>query len=109
MKATTKIQAERVAAAGAAKMSGQGYTFRLYAGHDGAGHVINPQGDRYRVNTQAGVCNCPFYRENWQFGTCKHLVWLKAEFDWQARADAEAADCAEWEEYGKHDLVASKS
>ncbi len=63
MKATTKIQAEKIAEAGAAKMTGE-YTFRPFPMSTKSGHVVKGDDTRYTVSTFKNSCNCPFYREN---------------------------------------------
>ena len=51
MKATTKMEATRIAEAGARKMTGLGYTFRLFPMSRTTGYVFNPDRTRYAVNT----------------------------------------------------------
>ncbi len=100
MKATTKTQAERIAKAGSFKMAG--YTFQPYAGCEHAGKVVKPSGEFYRVNTKASTCNCKFYQENYRFQTCKHIVFAKAEIEWTARVNEEAAAREEFETFGRY-------
>ncbi len=83
MKCSSKVQAERVANAGAAKMIGE-YVFKAFPMSQVAGHVVKADGTRYTVNTHTSTCNCAFYGENRAFQTCKHLVFAKAEIAWEA-------------------------
>ena len=100
MKVTTKIQAERIAKAGSFKMDG--YTFRPHAGSEHAGKVVKPNGQFYRVNVKASTCNCKFYQENFRFQACKHIAFAKAEIEWTARVNEEAAAREEYEAFGKY-------
>ncbi len=103
---TITIQTERIAKAGAAKMSAQGYTFTP-ADATGTHDVIHPDGHKYLVcpdtNPILTYCNCPFAKEN---GLCKHIVWLRDELAREeadrARWEAEAAEQAEWETFGRY-------
>ena len=76
---TITIKTERIAQAGAKKMSAQGYTFTP-ADETGTHDVIHPDGHKYRVNPDTdellAYCGCPFAKEN---GLCKHQVWLRDE------------------------------
>jgi len=97
MVATSKIQAERVAQAGARKMEAQGYTFTRSAANPGVFRIIKPEGGFYFVQDGPNMephCMCPFFADNSAFGTCKHIAWLRAELAWQADAERRAA---EWE------------
>ena len=89
---TITIQTERIAQAGAKKMSAQGYTFTP-ADDAGAFYVQKPGAAKpYLTDPNAEpiltYCSCPFAQEN---GLCKHIVWLRDEL---AR---DAADVARWE------------
>jgi uncharacterized Zn finger protein len=79
------IKAERMAAAGAAKMSRQGYTYQASRFTGGTYCVVKPGGANYLVDTVKGYCSCPFRAEN---GLCKHQVWV----EWQAEADTRSAE-----------------
>ena len=97
------MRAERIAKAGAAKMTAQGYTFNLFPMSRVAGHVVKADGTRYAVNTFTGKCACPFHKEN---GICKHQVWLRDELAREeadrARWETEAADFAEYATFGRY-------
>jgi predicted nucleic acid-binding Zn finger protein len=95
MVCTTKIQAERVAKAGAAKMDAQGYCiensgfralynrqFRIFKG--------NEKTSAYTVSIEEGktFCTCAFFRGNREFGTCKHIEKCREEAARQAWYDA---------------------
>ncbi len=98
MKATTKMQAERIAQAGAAKMSAEKYTIKNSAFAALYGRqfmVINREsGARYTVSIdpEKTFCACPFFQENREFGICKHLVKAREEAAWQASVEARAAE-----------------
>ena len=103
---TITIQTQRIAEAGAKKMSDQGYTWE--ADTNGVTfYVTNPEGVEYTVNPDTdeilAYCNCPFAKEN---GFCKHIVWLRDELAREeadrARWEAEAAEQAEYETFGKY-------
>ena len=82
-------RAERIAQAGAAKMTGQGYTFKP-ARTEGLFWVIKPGGEgKYLANSFNTYCGCPFGQEN---GICKHSVWLHDELNFAASVDARAAE-----------------
>lgn len=52
--------APRIAAAGAKKMTGQGYTFRLFPMSQAAGHPARSGGQRLRWRRQRlGFCSSP--------------------------------------------------
>ena len=104
MKCTSKQQAERIAEAGATKMGAQGYTFRPFAMSRGAGHVVKAGGTRYAVNTHTGTCGCPFYGENAEYRTCKHLLFARQEIAEGERADREAEEM----EAARYDLAGAK-
>ncbi len=99
MAKTITMTATKIAEAGAAKMSGQGYTFKLFPMSKVAGHVVKADGTRYKVNLHTGKCSCPFHKDN---ATCKHLVWLKAELEWEASHEAEFTARDEYETFGKY-------
>jgi hypothetical protein len=99
MKCTTKIQIERIAAAGAKKMLGEGYTFERCA-NPNVFKVVRPAakgGGYYFVQFEGeGIkvhCFCAFFTENAAHGTCKHIVFVREELE------AEAATVAQAEAY----------
>ena len=84
MKVATKIEAERIAKAAAAKMAG--YTFRPVPGTEflpaearNRFYVVKPDGTRYTVNAHSGTCDhqaaarrpllCPIRRAGAGHGT----------------------------------------
>lgn len=107
MKCTTKKEAARIAYFGAIKMDGQGYRYAVLQAwetengklRNGAYNVISPEGKTYQVydspfavTSRELECPCAFFKENKQYGVCKHtmrLEWLLAEAEEQARRDAE--------------------
>ena len=102
MKATTKMQAERMAKAGAAQMAG--YTFAPYQGHT---YTVTKAGQEempYYTSVEANACTCEFFRQNAEFGTCKHLEWLKGELE----AEAWWAATAEEAEFARYELADAK-
>ncbi len=111
MKATTQIQATRVAEAGAKKMEREGYTFTsqvdfLPIANQTRFTVKKADGTRYNVNLHSETCNCPFYRENSEFKACKHLTWMASEkaqlVDLEARAEVYAQETADYDPCGKY-------
>jgi len=105
MVCTSKIQAETVAGYGAEKM-GRNYQIAENPFTEGtfrAWKVTNlGTGVTYRVNLTEGntFCTCPFFRENKQFCTCKHIVACREEGAIRQReAEFEAdADARAWAE-----------
>jgi hypothetical protein len=93
MKCISKIQAERVAMAGAAKMDRLGYDYRRSRSGAGVLYVRNPDGARYRVNLDpaAPSCDCAFFADNAQFGTCKHLIWGREQMAFELWVDEQEA------------------
>jgi hypothetical protein len=102
MKCTSKVQAERIAKAGAAKMDREGYRIA----NSGVKALYNQQfriiksGEKaaaYIVGIAEGktFCQCPFYRENAEFGTCKHIERCREEAEFQAWCDEQEAMLAE--------------
>ncbi len=97
MKATTKIQAERVAKAGAAKMNALTHTMKDCSIKRLRGIqftiINNDNAARYTVSIDPAktFCGCPFFRENREFGACKHIEYARQEQAW------EEARVAEWE------------
>ena len=103
---TITLQTQRIAQAGAKKMSAQGYTWA--ADTNGVTFTVtNPKGIGYTVNPDAdeilAYCDCPFAKEN---GLCKHQVWLRDELAREAadvaRWEAEAAAREEYATFGKY-------
>jgi len=103
---TITIKTERIAQAGAKKMSAQGYTFAPEG--DGVNFIVtNPEGVGYLVNPDTdellAYCGCPFAKEN---GHCKHIEWLRDELAHEAadvaRWEAEAAAREEFATFGKY-------
>lgn len=92
MKVTTKIQAERIARTGAAKMTAQGYSYKQSAANPSVFRVVRPDGGFYFVQVEGpGTklhCMCPFFAESSPFDTCKHLVWLSDELAYEAALEA---------------------
>ena len=77
-------------------MNEQGYTLRsevpfLPLAAQNRFQVRKSDGTRYVVNLYHRTCNCPFYGDNQQFKTCKHLLWADAEKEDMGRAEAAAA------------------
>lgn len=103
MKATTKIQAERIAEAGFNKMTAEKYqtkgsSIKALIGKQYT--IVNKEsGDRYTVSVDPNqtYCTCKFFRENREHGTCKHILWCQQEAADEARyqdmADAMEAAC----------------
>lgn len=107
MKCSTKKEAARIAFFGARKMDEQGYRYEVLRAwetengklRNGAYTVTSGEGKTYQVydspfevETRALECPCAFFRENKEFGVCKHttrLEWLLADAEEQARKDAE--------------------
>lgn len=111
MNCTTQAQALRVANYGANKMDAQGYRYERIAG--GLYAVAKPGQERpYLVDTDADMvevaggefCTCGFAKENQAFGTCKHREWVQRAIKDGAPYEARA----EYEAYGKYDLLAGK-
>ena len=88
MKCSSKVQAERIAKAGAAKMAGQGYRIQRSRFTPGSFCVIKADGTNHLVDTVRTFCSCPFFAENREFGTCKHLEYAREEADWEASVAA---------------------
>lgn len=91
----TKEMALRVAKAGALKMGAEGYRFRPWGA---GGTVAKDDHSRNFVELPApGIvahCTCKFYAANWEFRTCKHIVWA----GWQAKAIAEREEQQSFED-----------
>jgi predicted nucleic acid-binding Zn finger protein len=108
MKATTKIQATRIAEAGAHKMTADKYAIKpstITALAATMFTVVNLEtGKRYTVSIAEGktFCSCPFYQENKEHGQCKHVSRCREEAADRARWEAEAAEVAEWEAFGRY-------
>jgi hypothetical protein len=94
MKCTSKVQAERIAKAGAAKMDREGYRIE----NSGLGTLYNKQFRVHRADAATAAyavciesgktfCQCAFYRENKEFGTCKHIERCREEAEMQAWCD----------------------
>ena len=81
MVCTSKIQAERVALIGAAKMAKAGYAAVQSPMNPNVWKCIKADGSFYRVEIRKmpKVCGCAFFRANRQFQTCKHVVFIEAE------------------------------
>lgn len=110
MKCTTKAQAEAIAKAGSFKMyEGKNYTMdaqvaflpRLAQTRFWITNLDSKA--RYNVNTYQGICNCPFFLENREFGVCKHLLYARAENEWEKRQDEMFAEIEE-RGHALHDL-----
>lgn len=91
MTKTISEQTKRIAKAGAAKMTAQGYTYKLFPFSTVAGAVKKADGTTYKVNTHTVTCGCPFHKDN---GYCKHLEWLSDELAYEAAA---LARCEEYD------------
>ena len=95
MKCTDKKMANRVAVAGALKMGAEGYHFRPWGA---GGTVAKTDHSRNFVELPApGIvahCTCAFFKENREFGTCKHIVWA----GWQAKALVEREEMQDFED-----------
>lgn len=115
MKCSTKREAARIAYFGAIKMDGQGYRYeviRAWETENGQGEatklpqlrnggyaVTNAEGRTYHVydspfaeQTRELECQCGFWRENREFGVCKHttrIEWLLKDAEEQSQRDAE--------------------
>ncbi len=104
---TITIKTERIAKAGAAKMTDQGYTFTQDTISPNTYYVGRPGSKPYLVCPDTDpiltYCNCPFAEEN---GFCKHIEWLRDELAHEAadvaRWEVEAAERADYEAFGKH-------
>jgi len=93
MKCTSKIQAVKIAAAGARKMTDAQYAHFAPFG-DETVHTLAKIGDEeetfytLKPKPEGGfTCNCGFYTENQEFGVCKHGVYLTEELALQAWVD----------------------
>lgn len=108
MKATSKIQATRIAEAGARKMTADKYAIKPSAIKSLAATmftVVNlKSGKRYTVSIEEGktFCSCPFFQDNREHGVCKHTVRCREEAADLARWEAEAADYAEYATFGRY-------
>jgi hypothetical protein len=97
MQCTSKVQIERIAAAGAKKMRQQGYTFERCAnpnvfkvnkpkGQGGGYYFAQFDGPGTKVH-----CFCPFFAENAPIHPeCKHLCFLREELETEAATIAQA-------------------
>ena len=82
------------------------YTFQPFPYSAVAGEVTKLEdGTTYKVNTHTGTCSCPFHAKE---GYCKHIEWVNDELAYEAAVEARAEEIAEWEAYGKYDLMAGK-
>lgn len=89
MKCSSKAEALRISMAGLQKMHGYTVISRSEFLH----RVINPNG-KYYILVSAGidpeqmpaVCDCPFYKENKEFGVCKHTLLLEEELSFREHA-----------------------
>lgn len=105
MKCTSLDQARRVAAAGARKMTGQGYTLHR-TGYPYSFNISKPGGmGVYGVQVPhtmphgtpaKGYCRCAFFAENAEWGVCKHILWAKWQDDADREREAEEAAEAEY-------------
>ena len=91
----SKKMANRVAIAGALKMSGEGYTVRPW----GAGGTVAKadHSKNFVCLPTEGLradCTCRFFQANWEYGVCKHTVWA----GWQVAAAAEREEQQAWED-----------
>jgi hypothetical protein len=89
----TKTEAQRVAWFGSLKMSELAYTLVRTETFGEFRVVKHSDRSEYRVNV--GVpsaahrsCTCPFFVANGRFRVCKHLYWVLAQEEQQARWDA---------------------
>jgi hypothetical protein len=92
MKCTTKKEASRIAFFGARKMDAQGYTYQRLDIWNW--WVSNPSGGGYNVaifDSGEAHCGCPFFDENSEFGTCKHIARVQGlKKDEEAREEQQA-------------------
>jgi len=94
MKATSKQQAERIAKAGAAKMTAETHLIKPSSIKRWAGvqftFVNLESGARYTTSIDPAntFCSCPFYRENREHKACKHIVKAGEEAAWAASVEA---------------------
>lgn len=96
MKCSTKTEAARIAFFGAKKMTEEsGYEVALVQNPNPRGtvaYVKNPGGFEYAI-IDAGegklTCDCGFYRENQEFGVCKHITRTRWEVAAQAEREAQ--------------------
>ncbi|WP_394794897.1 hypothetical protein [Armatimonas sp.] len=82
MKATNKTEAQRIAYFGMKKMEKEGgYAFTEGTVSNWFNVVKEQDGTTYGVLLleKRGVCNCPFWEENSEFGACKHIYWIREE------------------------------
>ena len=108
---TTKTQAFRVANYGANKMDAAGYRYELISGSlyevskPGQAGVYFVDFDADTVEVAGGeFCTCGFAKENQAHGVCKHKLWIERAIE----AGAPYEDRAEYENFGKYDLMAGK-
>ena len=100
MKATTKIQAERIAKAGAAKITAETHEikpspFKRLIGEQFT-YINRASGARYTtsITPSRTFCACPFFRENREFGICKHIHHAREEAEYAASVEAREAEYA---------------
>jgi len=95
MTATTQTQASRIAQAGARKMTADKYTLKntTIAALYGTSFIVIKHETKTRYITSIDpaktFCTCPFFRENREFGTCKHVCRCREEAEWEAARRAE--------------------
>ncbi len=108
MKAATLTQATKIAQAGARKMTADKYTLKPSSFKSLIGkqfRVVNLEtGARYTtsIDPKKTFCSCPFFQENKEFGTCKHIERCREEAADLARWKAEAAARDEYATFGKY-------
>lgn len=83
MRCKTQEEADAKAAAGAARMAGEGYRARQSSTDPFSFAVLAPSGRRYRVRLAGRLprpsCDCPFFLHNARFATCKHVAHVVEE------------------------------
>jgi predicted nucleic acid-binding Zn finger protein len=95
MKAATWIQAQMIAKAGARKMGPGNYSLlpsKFKALYGKQFTIVNNASEaRYITSIEEGktFCTCPFFKENREFGTCKHIEYAKADMAWEEALIAE--------------------
>ncbi len=108
---TSKGQAEAVAKAGFNKMVASGEYSTLPPFNEGDPYFVckNDEETFYRVDvyTDRMVCACPFYKENKQFGVCKHVLYVADELATLAAEEAHEAAQPTADEYADFTEVAN--
>src|SRR5688500_3836609 len=99
MQKTITIKTLKIAQAGAAKMTRQGYTYQASPTTPGTFCVVKPDGGNHLVDLVAGYCSCPFHEEN---AYCKHRRWMEDNTEADQMEEEQAArEFAEADRYAK--------